>query len=141
MSGAGDAGGGVQRGGLERRPREDEPRQDLMKFRVSRAESAEIRGAARREGLAYGAFVCRAALAAARKEDVPRQDPVLVALLAAVKDATTALNKVGVNFNQSVAWMNTWKTARPDDHDRLDRVFAAVQRLDAVGVAISRRLR
>jgi hypothetical protein len=68
-----------------------------MRFRVSSEESAAIRTAATRSGLAYGGFIVRVVLTAIR-EDSP-VDGVLAELHSDLRNLSRQLNGVGVNLH------------------------------------------
>ncbi|MFI0483035.1 plasmid mobilization protein [Actinomadura sp. 9N215] len=126
--------------GLQRRPRQGQARLKVMRFRVNQAEEAEIVGAAKRQGLAYGAFVARAAVAAARDESRP-VDSVLRELHSDLNAATRAMNRMGVNFNQVVREMHATGQI-PGNMERYAEVcIRAVQRVDDIAIRIGRRLR
>jgi hypothetical protein len=72
-----------------------------MRFRVSESESAEIRGAAQRNGITYSAFVVKASVVTARG-GFPVTDVPIRALLGALMEHNRHARAVGVNLNQAL---------------------------------------
>lgn len=131
---------GASGGGLGRRTRRGQARSRVMKFRVNDAERAEILEAAGREGLAYGAFIARAALASARKESLPA-DVVLRGLHGELNSAARAMNRIGVNFNQVVREMHATGQIPGSMERYAEACIRAVRRVDEIAARIARRLR
>ncbi len=122
--------------GLRRRRRLEVSRERLT-VRLSAGELAEIGVAARRVGLTRSGFVASAALRAAR-------GVVLVAgeeqLPETVREATRALDDVGVNLNQAVRRLNATGVAPAGLGEAVAAVQAATERVEAVSAALLRRL-
>ncbi|MBO2462694.1 hypothetical protein [Actinomadura violacea] len=77
-----------------------------MRIALSEQEHAVMAAAAASEGLALGAFVAQASLAAAQGR-VVSEYAVLREALAAVLLAAGQVQRVGVNLNQAVAALNS----------------------------------
>lgn len=121
-----------------RRCQDARPRRRVVKIRLSEEEFDAVTTAARREGLAFGAFGARALLAVARDESAVRAGPSRDALLALMQ-AARQLNKVGVNLNQAVAKLNT-TGQRPDDLIPIAAYCArSMERLDEAAMELRKR--
>jgi hypothetical protein len=97
--------GSAAQAGPRRRSRQAMPRPRLVKFFLAEAELAELDDAARRAGLARGAFAAEAALAAARGRPLRAGSPVREALVE-LMTAAGLVRRVGANLNQAVARLN-----------------------------------
>jgi hypothetical protein len=101
------AHGDGQPGGARprRRIRNQERRGRTVRFALTDTEYAELSDAARRAGLARGAFAADAALSVARgvvaTPDAPLRDAFY-----ALDRAALLVRKIGVNLNQAVAKLN-----------------------------------
>jgi len=122
--------------GLRRRRRLEQQRGRLT-VRLSTDELAEVAAAARRAGLTRSGFVAGAALRAARgvmpvagEEQLPQT----------VREATRALDDVGVNLNQSVRRLNATGTAPKSLAEAVAAVQEATDRVEAVAAVLLRRL-
>jgi len=122
--------------GLRRRRRLEQQRGRLT-VRLSTDELGEIAAAARRLGLTRSGFVAGAALRAARgvvplvgEEQLPET----------VREATRALDDVGVNLNQAVRRLNATGTATESLAEAVAAVQAATDRVEAVAAVLLRRL-
>ena len=91
--------------GPRRRSRQAEPRPRLVKFFLTDGELAELDDAAKRAGLARGAFAAEAALAAARGRASRAGSPFREALVE-VMGAAGLVRRVGTKLNQAVAILN-----------------------------------
>jgi len=122
--------------GLRRRRRLEVSRERLT-IRLSADELAEIAAAAQRLGLTRSGFVAGSALRAARgvvpvagEEQLPET----------VREATRALDDVGVNLNQAVRRLNATGTAPQGMAESVAAVQAATDRVEAVAAVLLRRL-
>ena len=99
------AGNSKAQGG--RRARLGAGRPHKVEMRLTAEEFASIEDAARRAGLARGAYAAEAALAAARgmPKDQARDTDLADALSELVR-ATGLVRRIGVNLNQAVARLN-----------------------------------
>jgi hypothetical protein len=111
-----------------------------MRFRASQGTFAEISAAAEREGLSRSAFIVKACLSRAQGDSC-RKDPALRAIYAELKDLTRSVNRVGVNLNQAVARLNSTGQFSGDLPAYADAALRTVRRLDAITVALWKRLR
>jgi hypothetical protein len=101
----GAAGNGETQGG--RRPREAAGRPHKVEIRFTDAELAMVEEAARRAGLARGAYAAGAVLAAAHgRSDARARDESLADALSELIRATGLVHRIGVNLNQAVARLN-----------------------------------
>jgi hypothetical protein len=98
-------GNGDSQGG--RRARLGTGRPHKVEMRLTAEEFALIEDAARRAGLARGAYAAEAALAAARGiPKVQARDTDLADALSELVRATGLVRRIGVNLNQAVARLN-----------------------------------
>ncbi|MDX6435114.1 MAG: hypothetical protein QOE54_7480 [Streptosporangiaceae bacterium] len=109
-----------------------------MRFRVSDEESAAIRTAATRSGLAYGAFIVRVVLTAIR-EHLP-VDGVLTEFHADLKNLSRQVNGVGVNLNQLARIANTTGEVPGNVPYVAEYCFRVVRSAEALVVEVGRRL-
>ena len=78
-----------------------------MEIRLTDEELALLEDAARRAGLARGAYAAEAVLAAARgRQEGQARDPALADALSELVRATGLVRRIGVNLNQAVARLN-----------------------------------
>jgi hypothetical protein len=82
------------------------PRTRVVSFKLSLKEYETLSAAADREGLALGAYAAQVSLAAARGVARPEYG-ALRQLLGAVMQASGQARRIGVNFNQVVAALNS----------------------------------
>jgi hypothetical protein len=109
-----------------------------MRFRVSDEEDQQIRAAATRAGLAYGAFIVRVVLTAAREESPV--DGFLVAMHEDLKNVSRQVNGIGVNLNQIARVANATRQPPGNVPYIADYCFRVVRKAEAVVVAVGRRL-
>ena len=111
-----------------------------VRFGLTEAEFAELEQAARRAGLAKGAYAAEAALSAARGTSV-EPDTVSREALGELIRASGLVRRIGVLLNQAVAKLN----ATGQHPDELVPVAQAclrrVERLDAAAEQIRKTLR
>lgn len=88
-----------------RRSRQEVKRPRTVRFDLSEEEFAEIGAAARRAGLAKGAYAAQIVLAAARSGAGPSESPIRDALGEFIR-AAGLVRRIGVNLNQAVAKLN-----------------------------------
>ena len=91
-----------------RRPRNGTRRPNRVEFTLTDDELAVLEDAARRSGLARGAYAAEATLAAARgrSRDEQAGDQLLADALSELVRATGLVRRIGVNLNQAVARLN-----------------------------------
>jgi len=68
-------------------------------------------------------------------------DVMLRGLQSELNSATTAMNRIGVNFNQAVAWMHKHKRVPGNLERYAEACTRAIRRADDIAVRIARRLR
>ena len=88
-----------------RRPRQQAARRRTVRFDLTEEEFAELEQAARRAGLAKGAYAAEAALSAARGTAV-EPDTVFREALGELIRASGLVRKIGTLLNQAVAKLN-----------------------------------
>lgn len=88
-----------------RRPRQQTARPRTVRFDLTEAEFAELEQAARRGGMAKGAYAAEAALSAARGTAV-EPDTVIREALGELMRASGLVRRIGVLLNQAVAKLN-----------------------------------
>jgi hypothetical protein len=91
--------------GRARRTRNQGRRSRTVRFALTDAEYGELSDAARRAGLARGAYAAEAALSVARGVTVTPDAPLRDAFYA-LDRAALLVRKIGVNLNQAVAKLN-----------------------------------
>jgi len=126
----------VEQEGLRRRRRLEQQRARLT-VRLSAEELAEIAAAARRTGLTRSGFVATSAVRAARGV-VPVAGEELLPVV--VREATRALDDVGVNLNQTVRRLNATGVAPAGLAEAVGAVQVATERVEAVAAVLPRRL-
>jgi hypothetical protein len=121
-----------------RRPRhQGAPRGRRVEFSVTEDEFAAIQAAARRAGLARGAYAAQTVLGAAYGVS-GSVDPVLLAELIR---ASQQVRRIGINLNQAVAKLNA-TGQRPGELLPCARAcMGRVERLDAAAEAVRQALR
>jgi hypothetical protein len=121
------------------RSHQDTPRTRVVSFKLSAEEYETLSAAADNEGLALGAYAAQVSLAAARGVGWPEY-AALRQLLGAVMQASGQARRIGVNFNQVVAALNS--TGEFSDQLTLYAAAAAraVRKLDEVADEVRRRL-
>lgn len=128
-----------ERGRAGRRSRQSAPRSHLVKFFLTDQELAELSDAARRAGLARGAFAAEAALAAARGSTVPVGSPLRDALIELMR-ATGLVRRIGVNLNQAVARLNATGQQGEDLGPVTQMCGRVVRRLDDAAEQVRRSI-
>ncbi|MGE5291393.1 MAG: hypothetical protein ACM3ML_30170 [Micromonosporaceae bacterium] len=123
----------------QRRSRQDAPRPRLVKFFVTDEELAELDVAAVRAGLARGAFVAEAALAAARGTSSAANSP-LRQVLVEVMSAAGLVRRVGTNLNQAVALLNATGQAGNDLVPAAQFCIRVIRRLDETAEQLRRSI-
>ena len=120
-----------------RRRRRLEQSRGRLTIRLSAEELAEVATAAGCAGLTRSGCVAGSALRAARgvvqvagEEQLPET----------VREATRALDDVGVNLNQAVRRLNATGTAPEGLGEAVGAVQVATERVEAVAAALLRRL-
>jgi hypothetical protein len=129
-----------QRAQGARRPRQQVKRSRRVEFCLDGEEFAILDGAARRAGLARGAYAASAAVAAARGLGSQADSPLREALGEFIR-ASGFVRRVGVNLNQAVAKLNA--TGQPPGNllPYAAECLRKAERLDAVAEQIRRALR
>jgi hypothetical protein len=110
-----------------------------VKFVVSDAEHEVLTAAAQRWGLARGAFIARAALAAARQEAQARS-PEAAEIIAAIEVLGRKLDSNGVNLNQAVAKLHSTGRYDRDLVRYAERVAGLERDLDDLADEVRKRL-
>jgi hypothetical protein len=101
-----DRGDGQPAGARPRRRTRNQGRRSrTVRFALTDAEYGELSDAARRAGLARGAYAAEAALSVARGVTVTPDAPLRDAFYA-LDRAALLVRKIGVNLNQAVAKLN-----------------------------------
>lgn len=110
------------------------------KFRLTEEEFTELEEAARRAGLAIGAYAAEAALSVARGTTV-EPDTVLREALGEVMRAAGLVRKIGVLLNQAVTKLNA-TGQRPGELVPVARTcLSRVEHLDDVAEHLRRTVR
>jgi hypothetical protein len=122
-----------------RRSRQPTPRLHLVKFFLTDEELADLSGAARRAGLAKGAFAAEAALTAARCSAVPVGSPLRDALVELMR-ATGLVRRIGVNLNQAVARLNATGQRGEDLGPVAQMCSRVIRRLDDTAEQVRRSI-
>ena len=123
-----------------RRPRDEEGRPHTVRFDLSDEEFGALRSAARRAGLAKGAYAAEAALASARGV-VAQPDAGFREALEELIHASGLVRKIGVLLNQAVAKLNA-TGQRPGELDPCAQAcMRRVDRLDEAAEQVRRALR
>jgi hypothetical protein len=112
-----------------RRERRATARPHVVKFVLTDEEFTDFRNAAQRLGLAHGAYVAEAALAAARMANPPMPDPLCETLIE-LMHASGQVRRIGVNLNQAVAALNATGVDLGNLLPYAAACLKAVQRLD-----------
>ena len=92
-------------GTVRRRPRQAVSRPRGVQFSLTEEEFDEVSRAAKRSGMARGAFAAEAALASARGAEPRMSSPVREALVEVIA-AAGLVRRAGTNLNQAVAKLN-----------------------------------
>jgi hypothetical protein len=123
-----------------RRSRQQARRSKRVEFSLTNDEFAALEEAARRAGLARGAYAAQAAVAAARGLG-SQANPSLREALREFISASGFVRRVGVNLNQSVAKLNA--TGQPPGNlmPYAAECLRRAERLDAVAEEIRKALR
>jgi hypothetical protein len=122
------------------RLRQEVARVRSVKFRLTEEEFGELSEAARRAGLAMGAYAAEAALSVARGT-AAEPDTVLREALGEVMRAAGLVRKIGVLLNQAVAKLNA-TGQRPGELVPAARTcLSRVEHLNDVAKHLRRRVR
>jgi hypothetical protein len=123
-----------------RRSREQARRSHRVEFSLTNDEFAALEEAARRAGLARGAYSAQAAVAAARGLG-SQANPSLREALGEFIRAAGFVRRVGVNLNQAVAKLNA--TGQPPGNllPYAAECLRKAERLDAVAEEVRKALR
>jgi hypothetical protein len=98
-------GSSGERGQGRRRGRQRSPRRRRVGFVLTDAEYATVQAAARKAGLAKGAYAAQAVLTAAQ-DGTPGVKAQLQAALNELMQAAALAHRIGVNLNQAVKKLN-----------------------------------
>jgi hypothetical protein len=126
-------------GSVRRRSRQAVSRPKVVQFSLSEEEFAEVSGAARRLGLARGAYAAEAVLAAARQQDPPTLSPLREALTE-VMSAAGLVRRAGTNLNQAVARLNATGEAGADLVPAARFCVRVIRRLDETAEQLRRSI-
>jgi hypothetical protein len=137
---ADDDGSCVRKAQGARRSRQQARRCHRVEFSLTNDEFAALEEAARRAGLARGAYAAQAAVAAARGLG-SQANPSLREALREFIRASGFVRRVGVNLNQAVAELNA--TGQPSGNllPYAAECLRRAERLDAVAEGIRKALR
>jgi hypothetical protein len=108
-----------------------------VKFFLAEEELAELDEAARRAGLARGAFAAEAALAAARGRSSRAGSPVREALVE-LMTAAGLVRRAGTNLNQAVAKLNATGQRGDDLFPAAQFCVRVIHRLDETAEQLRR---
>jgi hypothetical protein len=123
-----------------RRPRDGQGRPHTIRFDLSDEEFSDVRTAARRAGLAKGAYAAEATLASARGL-AAEPDAGLRGALEELIHASGLVRKIGVLLNQAVAKLNA-TGQRPGELDPCAQACTRrMERLDEAAEQVRRALR
>jgi hypothetical protein len=128
-----------------RRARQPVPRPRRVGFALTEQEYATLSAAARRAGLASGAYAAEAALAAASGTaaggTAAAADSPLREALGELIRAAGLVRRIGVNLNQAVAKLNATGQRSADLIPYAAESIRRAERLDTAAELIRRRLR
>jgi hypothetical protein len=110
-----------------------------VRFALTDAEYAEVSAAARRTGLARGAYAAEATLALARGVIVT-PDALLEDAAHALDRAALLVRRIGVNLNQAVARLNATGQRTEDLVSCAAESMSRAARLEAAGEELRKRL-
>jgi hypothetical protein len=122
------------------RTRAGERRQRRVTIKFTIAEHETVSAAARRAGMAPGAYAAQAVLDAAEYRSVPvprMRRETLLALMQAVAQVRT----IGTDLNTAVARLNASGSADPDLESAARHCTRVLRLLDEASVLVKRRLR
>lgn len=122
------------------RARTEERRQRRVTVKFTIAEHETVSAAARRAGMAPGAYAAQAVLDAAEYRSVPvprMQREMVLALMQAVAQVST----IGTDLNTAVARLNASGSAGPDLEPTARYCTRVLRLLDEASVLVKRRLR
>jgi hypothetical protein len=122
-----------------RRTRNQGRRGRTVRFALTDAEYAELSDAARRTGLARGAYAAEAALSAARGM-AATPDATLRDAFHALDRAALLVRRIGVNLNQAVAKLNATGQWSGDLVPYAEESARRAARLEAAGEDLRKRL-
>jgi hypothetical protein len=121
-----------------RRTRNQGRRSRTVRFALTDQEYAELSDAARRAGLARGAFAAEAALSVARGVVVTPDAPLRDAFHA-LDRAALLVRRIGVNLNQAVAKLNATGQRSGDLVPYAEESARRAARLEAAGEDLRKR--
>lgn len=123
-----------------RRPRQQAPLPRTVRFGLTEADFAELEQAARRAGLAKGAYAAEAALSAARGTAV-EPDTLSREALGELIRAAGLVRRIGVLLNQAVAKLNATGQHPAELVPCAQACLRRVERLDAAAEQIRKTIR
>lgn len=129
---------GEQQG--SRRSRQGGRRPHKVEFRLTDEELKLLEDAARRTGLARGAYAAESTLAAARGTDAGESTALREALGELIR-ASGLVRRIGVNLNQAVAKLNTTGQRSGDLLPYARESLRRAERLDAAAEEVRKALR
>jgi hypothetical protein len=122
-----------------RRTRQGEGRPRRVEFTLTEQEFGDLEAAARRAGLARGAYAAQAALAVARGGGGTGEAPLREALAELIRCAGL-VRRAGVNLNQAVAKLNATGQRPADLVPYAAESLRRARNLDAAADELRRRL-
>ena len=123
-----------------RRPRQQAPLPRTVRFGLTEADFAELEQAAKRAGLAKGAYAAEAALSAARGTAV-EPDTVFREALGELMRASGLVRRIGVLLNQAVAKLNATGQHPAELVPVAQVCLRRVERLDAAAEQLRKTVR
>lgn len=123
-----------------RRSRQQVRRSRRVEFCLNGEEFAAVERAARRAGLARGAYAAQATVAAARGRGISADSPLREALGEFIR-ASGLVRRVGVNLNQAVAKLNATGQSSENLLPYAVECLRKAEGLDAVAEEIRKALR
>jgi hypothetical protein len=129
----------VTGGSVRRRSRQAVSRPRVVQFSLTEEEFDEVSQAAKRSGLARGAFAAEAALASARGTELKAGSPVRQALVEVIA-AAGLVRRVGTNLNQAVARLNATGQRGEDLLPAAQFCVRVIRRLDETAEQLRRSM-
>jgi hypothetical protein len=123
--------------GVRRRSRQAVSRPRVVQFSLTDEEFEEVSQAARRSGLARGAFAAEAVLASVRGAEMSALSPLREALMEVIA-AAGLVRRAGTNLNQAVAKLNATGQRGEDLLPAAQFCVRVIRRLDETAEQLRR---